>query len=351
LSDRDVKFAKGDSQNTVGRPRFIRSALLNAFAEAARSLGLDPYRMLRRAGLPVAALDHPDYQIPADKVQALLADCANSAASEDFGLLVGKAFRLSMKGPLGLLMREQPTVRESLEVLQRYLRYQNDNVDIRIAPQGDDLAVTPELISPRTAVSRQMVDLTLAMYVQIFRGLLGDEWRPQRVFLARAAPDDPTPYESLGQRLEFGAPSTGFVLTKADLATPLPEADPQMAREIARYIEANAQPQGVNATEQVSALIRRLLPSGDCNVDRVAQLMGVDRRTIHRRLAAEGASFTQLMDSIRREAAVRQLMQTDRQLGEVAVLVGFSSLSTFSRWFRQAFGMQPSEYRRGGHGG
>jgi hypothetical protein len=70
--------------------------------------------MLRRAGLPVAALDHPDYQIPADRVQALLADCANSAASEDFGLLVGKAFRLSMKGPLGLLMREQPTVRESL---------------------------------------------------------------------------------------------------------------------------------------------------------------------------------------------------------------------------------------------
>jgi AraC-like DNA-binding protein len=350
LSDRDVKFANGDSENTVRRPRFIRSALLNAFAEAARSLGLDPYRMLRRAGLPVAALDHPDYQIPADKVQALLADCANSAASEDFGLLVGKAFRLSMKGPLGLLMREQPTVRASLEVLQRYLRYQNDNVDIRIVPQGDDLAIVPELISPRTAVSRQMVDLTLAMYVQIFRGLLGDEWRPRCVFFARAAPDDPSPYESLGQRLEFGAPSTGFLLTEADLATPLPEADPQMAREIARYIEANAQPQGVSASEQVSALIRRLLPSGDCNVDRVAQLMNVDRRTIHRRLAAEGGSFTQLMDSIRREVAVRQLMQTDRQLGEVAALVGFSSLSTFSRWFRQAFGMQPSEYRRGGHG-
>jgi AraC-like DNA-binding protein len=305
--------------------------------------------MLRRAGLPVAALDHPDYRIPADKVQALLADCANSAASEDFGLLVGKAFRLSMKGPLGLLMREQPTVRASLEILQRYLRYQNDNVEIRIVPQGDDLAVVPELISPRTIVSRQMVDLTLAMYVQIFRGLLGEDWRPQFTFFAHAAPDDPTPYESLGRRIEFGAPSTGFLLTQADLATPLPESDPQMAREIALYIEANAQPQGVTATEQVSALIRRLLPGGECNVDRVAQLMGVDRRTVHRRLAAEGVSFTHLLDAIRREISVRQLINTDRQLGEVAVLVGFSSLSTFSRWFRQAFGMQPSEYRRGAH--
>jgi AraC-like DNA-binding protein len=350
LSDRDVKFAKGDRQKANLRPRFIRSALLNAFADAARSLGLDPYHMLRRAGLPVAALDHPDYQIAADKVQALLADCANSAASEDFGLLVGKAFRLSMKGPLGLLMREQPTVRDALEVLQRYLRYQDDNVEIRIAPHEAGLVVVPELISPRTSVSRQMVDLTLAMYVQIFRGLLGEAWRPRRVYFSHAGPRDTQPYDSLGDHVEFGSPSTGFLMTDADLATQLPDADPQMAREIALYIEANAQPQSVSATEQVSGMIRRLLPSGECNVDRVAQLMGVDRRTVHRRLAAEGASFTQLMDGIRREVAVRQLLQTGRPLGEVAVLVGFSSLSTFSRWFRQAFGVQPSEYRKGAPG-
>jgi AraC-like DNA-binding protein len=192
-----------------------------------------------------------------------------------------------------------------------------------------------------------MVDMTLAMYVQVFRGLLGEAWRPKRVFVAHASPRDTQPYDSLSDHVEFGAPSTGFLMTRADLATPLPDADPQMAREIALYIEANAQPQAVSSTEQVSAMIRRLLPSGECNVDRVAQLMGVDRRTVHRRLAAEGGSFTQLMDGIRREVAVRQLVQTGRPLGEVASLVGFSSLSTFSRWFRQAFGMQPSEYRKG----
>jgi AraC-like DNA-binding protein len=305
--------------------------------------------MLRRAGLPVAALDHPDYQIPAERVQALLADCANSAASEDFGLLVGRAFRLSMKGPLGLLMREQPTVRESLTVLQRYLRYQNDNVEIRTVAQDDGLAVVFELISSRTVVSRQMVDLTMAMYVQIFRGLLGEDWRPACVFFAHAAPESRAAYEALSVHLEFERPSTGFLMTSADLDTALPEADPQMAREIALFIEANAQPQGVSATEIVTAHIRRLLPAGDCNVDRVAQLMGVDRRTVHRRLAAEGASFTELLDTIRRELVIRQLIHTNRPLSEVASLAGFSSLSTFSRWFRQAFGVQPSEYRRMAH--
>ena len=81
MSNRDVKFAYGDSSGEETRPRFLRSALLNAFAEAAKSLGLDPYHMLRRAGLPVAALDHPDYRISADRVQGLLADCARAAGT------------------------------------------------------------------------------------------------------------------------------------------------------------------------------------------------------------------------------------------------------------------------------
>ena len=305
--------------------------------------------MLRRAGLPVAALDHPDYQIPADRVQALLADCANSAASEDFGLLVGVAFRLSMKGPLGLLMREQPTVRDSLEVLRRYLRYQNDNVEIRTERLDGGIEVVLELVGARAADSRQMVDLTVAMYVQVFRGLLGDAWMPARVFFARPAPGSREPYDALGARVDFDAASNGFVVTDAELATELPEADPQMAREIELFIQANAQPQGASATEVVTGHIRRLLPAGDCHVDRIAQLMGVDRRTVHRRLAAEGASFTSLLDTIRRELVIRQLIHTDRPLTEVARLAGFSSLSTFSRWFHHAFGVQPSEYRRIAH--
>jgi AraC-like DNA-binding protein len=303
--------------------------------------------MLRRAGLPVAALDHPDYPIPADRLQALLADCAKSAASEEFGLLVGGAFKLSMKGPLGLLMREQSTVRASVEVLRRYLRYQGDNVEIRTAPQPGGLMVMPALLSARTRASRHMVEMTLAMYVQIFRGLLGEDWSPMRSTFAHESPADSAPHRALLGPVEFGAPVSGFVLTEEDLSTSLGAADPHMAQEIARVIEASGTlGAGVSVSETVSALILRLLPDGDCGVDRVAQHLGVDRRTVHRRLAAEGKSFTQLLDAARRDVAARQLTQGDQPLTEVAAMVGFSSLSTFSRWFRQTSGVQPSEYRR-----
>jgi AraC-like DNA-binding protein len=240
-------------------------------------------------------------------------------------------------------------VRAAVEVLQRYLRYQNDYIEIRTEPVGGGLMIVPELISARTRTSRQMIDLTVAMYVQIFRGLLGEAWKPARVALARPTPSDVAPYRGLLGAVEFGASFTGFLMTNKDLATPLGQSDPQMAREIARYIEASAAPQGARASETVTALILRLLPDGECNVDRVAQHLGVDRRTVHRRLAAEGKSFTQLLEAARRDVATWQLSHGDQPLTEVTALVGFSSLSTFSRWFRAAYGMQPSEFRRLAH--
>jgi AraC-like DNA-binding protein len=302
--------------------------------------------MLRRAGLPVAALDHSDYRIPAERLQALLADSAKSAASEEFGLLVGAAFQLSMIGPLGLLMREQINVRLAADVLRRYLPYQDDSVAINTTLAPDGLLIVPELTSTRTRASRQMIELTVATYVQVFRGLLGSRWRPARVVFAHAPPADVAPYRALFGAVEFGAPFTGFLLSEADLSTPLGEGDPRLTEEIVRVIKAGGAPEGDSAGETVSALIRRLLPEGDCSVDRIAQHLGVDRRTVHRRLAAEGKSFSRLLDATRREVASRQLSHGGLPLGEVAALVGFSSLSTFSRWFRQSAGMQPSEYRR-----
>jgi AraC-like DNA-binding protein len=323
--------------------------VLGAFADAAKSLGLDPYHMLRRAGLPVAALEHPDQLVPADRIQALLADCAKAAACEEFGLAVGAAFRLSMLGSLGLLMREVADVRAAIDALSRYIGYQNENLEVRLDRRADGLRVMPLLFSPRTRTSRHMVEMTLAILVQAVRGLLGETWRPARVTFTHLSPRDVGAYAALFGAVEFGAAFTGFVISAADLARPLPDADAEMARQLARFIEASALPQGASVSDTVHALILRLLPSGECSVDRVGQHLGIDRRTVHRRLAVEGKSFTELLEGARREVATWQLSHGEQPLSEVTALVGFSSLSTFSRWFRQAYGIQPSEYRRQSH--
>jgi AraC-like DNA-binding protein len=349
LSSRDEGFAIGDSSPRVGEQRFVRSALLNAYAEAARSLGLDPFRMLRKARLPVSALDHPDQLIPYDRLQILVDSSSQAASCPEFGLLVGAAFKLSMMGPLGLLAREQATLRDAINALQRYVRYQNNSIEIRTALHDGALLFMPVVLSARARRDPQMVDLTIAMYVQVMRDLIGANWRPEMVYFSHETPADLSPYESKLGKVEFSRPVSGFFIAAKDLDRSVADGDSAFAAEIARLIERTASPQTKTVSERVSDLIVTLLPEGHCTVDSVAEHLGVDRRTIHRRLAAEGCSFTELREAARREVATEHLINGDQSLSEVTHLVGFSSLSTFSRWFRHTYGVQPSEFRRQAH--
>ena len=89
-----------------------------------------------------------------------------------------------------------------------------------------------------------------------------------------------------------------------------------------------------------------LLPRGLCRIEVVAQHLGVDRRTVHRRLLGEGTSFSALLEAERRAIASRYVDGTDRPLTEVAALLGFSAPSVFSRWYRGSFGASAARQRR-----
>jgi len=100
------------------------------------------------------------------------------------------------------------------------------------------------------------------------------------------------------------------------------------------------------ATESALAFIRGTLPRGLCQVENLALVWGCDRRTVHRRLALEGASFTLLVEEERRQLAAAAIA-SDAPMGEIAPQLGFTSLSTFSRWYRHSFGRTPTAGRRG----
>ena len=92
-------------------------------------------------------------------------------------------------------------------------------------------------------------------------------------------------------------------------------------------------------SDRVHQLVVLLLPRGLCRVEVVAQHLGVDRRTVARRLADEQTSFSALVNELRRDLFARYLKDGARSLTEVSALLGFSASSAFSRWHRQQFGI------------
>jgi AraC-like DNA-binding protein len=315
--------------------RLGRSAGLTGYVEVVRSMGLDPYRLAAAEGLPGACLTDPDMRVPAEAIGRLLEVTARRPGAEDLGLRLAESRRLSNLGPIGLVAREQPTVRAALECFHRYVWVQNEALSWRMEDVGD-LTLLRLTITADRRPGRQAAELSIGVTVRVLHGLLGERWRPEAIVFQHAAPGRlDTHRRVLGVTPEFSHEFTGVFLLARDLATPIQGADPEMARQMQRFVDQFAPQRQTDTATTVRELVLALLPTGGCNVERVASMMHIDRRTLHRRLADQGLTFTGLVDEIRRQVTDQLLATGNRSLTEVADLLGYSSLSAFSRWRRR----------------
>ena len=322
----------------------IRSASLTHYADVARGAGLDPGRMLREFGLPPRCLIDPDVKIPIDSVRRLLEGSAERSGVEAFGLLMVEARRLSNLGPLGLLVREQPTLRLALEAFARYGRRLNEALLFAIEDAGDVVVLREELIVGDAGPVRQSTELAIGVAFQMLRVLLGPDWWPRRVCFAHDAPANRSVHHRVfGRNVEFGHDFNGIVCARADLDRPNPNADTVMAKYARDLLEASLAGAADDMSRDVREQVVMLLGTGPCTIERVAQHLGVDRRTIHRRLSGEQQTFSGIVDRVRRELAVRYLKDRNRSLAEVSSLLGFAAPSGFSRWYRRQFSGRASD--------
>jgi AraC-like DNA-binding protein len=320
-----------------------RSAGLTGFVELSLALGIDPYRIAHDAGVPAAAFSDPDLKVPARAINQMQEMAAERSGVEDFGLRLAEGRRMSNLGPIALVVREQPTLRKALTQLARYIWLQNDAYSVHME-ETDEVAVLRLNAPPWTG--RQGAEIALGVGMRVFRDLLGETWRPLEVHFPHSAPSKLDRHlKVFGVTPMFDQDFIQVVLRRADMERPISTADPDMARQVVRYLEQIAGSRGASFSDRVREMIVQLLPEGEATVERVAQRLAMDRRTLHRRLKAEGATFSDLLNTARREVAEPLLSRSERSFQSVADLLGFSSLSAFAHWFRRQFGLTASAYR------
>lgn len=324
----------------------IRSAILNQYVEVSTSVGIDPFKMLRSVGLSPACLSDPDTMISARAVGRLLEESARAAGVEDFGLRIGMSRSLSNLGPLSLLIRQEPTLRAALDSLTRYIRVHNEAFHIWVEVSGDVALIREELLMEGPLAVRQLMELSVAALHRMLKELLGNQWQPKRMCFAHSAPAELSSYwRAFGVRLEFDSEFNGAMCAARDLDVPISSSDLTTARYARQYLDSLVHEPSASDPAMIRHLIIKLLPLGQCGVKQVAHLMEVDRRTLHRHLALHSETFSSVLSKTRSELAVRHLADGRRSMEDVAVLLGFSSRTSFSRWFRSAFGQTVGEWR------
>jgi AraC-like DNA-binding protein len=327
--------------------RLVRSASLNGYIELMDSLGRDPGTFLRKVGLSARLLKDPEAHIPSHALRELLEVSASATGMEDFALRLAARRTFSNLGPISVVLKEEPSPRQALDVLCRYLKLLSPSLIMRIEETGQTVVIREDLLPSPNQATRQAMELSIAMMFRILGELIGPQWRPRQVCFTHRAPADMSAHRAFfGRNPSFDQPFNGIVCAAAELRQPR-TPDNSGARQLAReYLEAALIRRGEGIRDSCRELIVALLPGGRCTVEQVARHLRVDRRTLHRHLTVEGLTFSVLLDEVRTELVKRHLLESDLPIGEVAGLLGYSNQSSFSHWFRAAFGCSVTQWRR-----
>jgi AraC-like DNA-binding protein len=173
-----------------------------------------------------------------------------------------------------------------------------------------------------------------------------------RVELAYAAPPHVLEYDLLfGAPCRFGAETTALVFDSALLKEPLLQDEAGIAAFLRRA------PQDLLARiddgSTTAARVRRLLgqsfpgPGLLPTESELADRLSVSPQTLRRRLAAEGTSFQQIRDQMRRDHAIAALAEGRTPIERISEQLGFSEPSAFHRAFKRWTGSTPRAYHPG----
>ena len=96
---------------------------------------------------------------------------------------------------------------------------------------------------------------------------------------------------------------------------------------------------------RVEAELEPLLATGPIRIEPVARALGCSRQTLYRRLKAEGLTFEQVLDDLRRRRALKLVRESALPVKEIAWRLGFSDPAAFSRAFKRWTGKSPRAMR------
>lgn len=327
----------------------LRSTNLFGYDELVTELGGDPLRLRSRFGISPGIEHRDEAFVSFGAFSGLIADTALDCSCSDFGMRLAERQGLPIFGPVAVIARNATSVSESIAAISRFMPAHSSALRLVVSSPDLDgnVQIRYEITRRPRYDLRQSYELAMANAVLIVRLLSGGGSGPTRVWLPHARINSDAIYQRfLGCPVTFESTWCGLLVSGEVMALEIDAADPQTKRLATSYLESSFPQPGAPLTRRVGDLVRRLLPTGAYSADVVADHLHLHRRTLQRRLMQEGVTYASILDEQRRDLAVRYLGEPEMQVGQIAVLLGYTEQSAFNRAFRRWFDASPRDFRR-----
>jgi AraC-like DNA-binding protein len=277
----------------------------------------------------------------------LLVTAAQALNDPLLGLHLGQTISPRHLGVLGSVLLACGNLDIALQRMERYLRLVFDVIPMtRRAGEGwFELVWDVSQYQPGALVN----ETGIVVMVQFCRALVRGTANPLLIDFNHAGPSDSVPYEAFfGCPVRFNQREAVLRFSSQLLEQPLKSPDPALVLLLEQHAERLLAllPQQDEIVEQVRRAISRSLREGEPGIERISRQLNLSPRTLQRRLQDTNTSFRRELNLVRYELALSYLSDPGLQIVDIAMLLGYSEHSAFSRAFREWTGHTPQQAKR-----
>jgi len=328
----------------------IRTRSLTPIIDIIHRYDLAPEELIASLGIDISILTHPEYEdrLELHKAYDLLEVVAEKTGCYFLGALLGNQEKLSLLGPIGLLMEHSPDVETALHVMLENRRVQQELADVQLTSFGNRVALSliPHDYTNREGV-RHFTEAGVYSLMKFLQIIIGPDFRADRICFAHAAPEDISPYRRLAlAKVSFSEEENAIIFGREYLSRDRRQLDEDLGQALTNYLALLRENSSDDLLTRLDYIIRRQLRSGPCTLELVAEELHLHPRNLQRQLKSTGTSFSEALAAYRSRHAMALLNDTGLQITQIAHRLGYSDTTAFGQAFKKWFGKMPSEYRK-----
>jgi AraC-like DNA-binding protein len=313
----------------------------------ATAAGIDVGPLMVKAGLKRQQVEEQDARLAAQGQINLLELIAKALRDDLLGFHLACDLDLRELGLLYYVLNSSDLLGEALRRAERYCAIVDEAVRLHVR-EGKELALPIECIGVGRLSNQHQIEAWVISLVRICRRLTNRHLRPSYVsFVHRRKGGCPEMEAFMGCNITFGANADKIAFVRATKQAPVLGADPYLNRLLIKYCEEARSHRAARSTFRIDVenAIAPLLPHGKARASEIARRLSVSPRTLMRRLAEEGLTFSAVLDRLRTNLAQRYLQDRDLSISKIAWLLGYGEPSAFTHAYKRWTGRTPREVR------
>lgn len=319
---------------------------LRELLDVCERFDVKPEDVLRGSGVSLESVAKSSTRVSFAQAEQIIATAHRLTGEPGLAFYMGLQMRASLHGFVGIAAMMAPTLRHAAQLAERFASTRTVALGLSLVEEGDRASLTLLQRVPLGPLE-QFVVAALFMGIQRIAETVTGRTLEGIVDVRFAQPEHFERFRHLIHgTIRFDQPENRLVFPKHTLDLPLVSADAaalELARERCEH-ELAQLGEGLQLIDSVRALIRR--SEGDVpTADEVARRLHVSTRTLKRRLAEHGTSYSDVLTGVLRERAIALLDDPKSSVEDVAGRLGYSDVANFTRAFRRWTGRTPAAHR------